>query len=288
MKLKPILTPQELLDTYDNPYLVIVFAGNGEESKKYFEEQHLQGAQYIDLEELYGALGDPKNGGRHPLPTTEEFSKTIQKLGISNDSHIVIYDDKKGANAAARLWWMLRSAGLNNVQVLDGGCPFLRGKLEFPKETGASSKNSVTHPHPLPLKEWLLPMIDIDGIKRLSYDDDALILDVRESGRYRGDFEPIDPIAGHIPSATNLPFLENLDDDGYFKHPNQLRTQFEEVLQSTPSEKTAVHCGSGVTACHTLLAMDYAGLPLPNLYVGSWSEWCRNNQPISTDATINS
>lgn len=206
---------------------------------------------------------DPARGGRHPLPPIGRWTRQLGDWGIDPETHVVIFDDQFGANAAARAWWMLRAVGHERVQVLDGGI----AALELPT-------NDVAPKPPYPASRWLRPTVDLPNVDRTNYK----ILDVRSRERYRGETEPIDPIAGHIPGAHNLPFAENLD-NGRFKSPHALREMYEQFLGDTPIEKLVVHCGSGVTACHTLLALEAAGLHGASLYVGSWSEWCRNDLP---------
>ena len=218
-------------------------------------------------------IDNPKNGGRHPLPKFEDFIKTLGILGIDKNSRVVIYDDKNGANAAARFWWMLRAVGHNNVQVLNGGLqfaenqnyPFVSGEYSYPETEYISE-----------YQDWQLPQIWIDDVKKATQDSDAAIVDVRESPRYNGITEPIDLIAGHIPNAKNFPFIDNLDENGLFKSPEVLKNLYSELFENYNKNKITFHCGSGVTACHSLLALDYAGFEIPNLYVGSWSEWSRN------------
>lgn len=218
-------------------------------------------------------IDNPQNGGRHPLPKFENFIKTLGRLGINRDSQVVIYDDKNGANAAARFWWMLRAVGHTNVQVLNGGLqlaenqkyPFASGEDSYP-ETDYISE----------YQDWQLPQVWIDDVKLATQDSDAVIVDVRESHRYDGITEPIDLIAGHIPNAQNIPFIDNLDENGLFKSPEVLKKLYSELFENYDKSKITFHCGSGVTACHSLLALDYAGFDIPNLYVGSWSEWSRN------------
>ena len=220
---------------------------------------------------------NPADGGRHPLPDVEIFEKTLEKIGLSKNAHIILYDDKNGANASARLWWMLRSTGFEKVQVLNGG---LQTAEKFGIETTAEipvAKNSES----LHLTSWNLPTKNLEDVKFASTNSENAIVDVRENARYNGETEPIDLIAGHIPNAINLPFQNNLDENGLFKSPEILKKYFLKALHDQDSKNIIVHCGSGVTACHTILAMDYAGLPIPNLYVGSWSEWSRNNLEIA-------
>ena len=192
---------------------------------------------------------------------------------------MVVFDDKNGANAAARFWWMLKAVGHQNVQVLDGGLQAAI-KIGYPLST--------TPEKPLPksrytCKEWLLPTVDLPFMDKASADNHYLIIDVRDKERYDGVHEPIDLVAGHIPNAQNIPFSNNLDANGFFLPAEELKEKYEKALEHFDTDNIIVHCGSGVTACHTLLAMAQAGLEIPNLYVGSWSEWSRNDRVIVTE-----
>jgi thiosulfate/3-mercaptopyruvate sulfurtransferase len=239
-----------------------------------FNAGHLEGAVHADLNsQLSGAADpgfDPKHGGRHPLPPIERWTRLLGEWGIGPETPVVIYDEADGSNAAARAWWMLRAVGHTDVSVMDGG--FRAAVARGDRVT--TETPPVTPRDPYPADRWLLPTVDMNEVAQLQ--PGWKILDVRSAPRYRGETEPIDPIAGHIPGAVNLPFAENLDANGLFKSHSELRAQYEALLDGTPPERLIVHCGSGVTACHTLLALDLAGLPGASLYVGSWSEWCRN------------
>ena len=194
-------------------------------------------------------------------------------MGIGPTSHVVVYDDKQGSNAAARFWWMLRAAGHDKVHVLNGG-------LQSAKAAGITMTNVTTVPEKVslyPVKDWQLPLKTMTEVEQASTDDNYLIIDVRDNERYLGLTEPLDPVADHIPNAINLPFKNHLDSKGEFLNPDELGKLYESVLSKFTSEKIIVHCGSGVTACHTILAMAQSGFIIPSLYVGSWSEWCRNH-----------
>lgn len=200
----------------------------------------------------------------------EKFAETLSKLGISEDSHIIVYDDKNGANAAARAWWMLRSFGFENVQVLDGGFQNAEKEgLEF-----SSGEENYEKTELIKKENWLLPALTLEVVENELTNNSSTVIDVRDSYRYNGESEPIDLVAGHIPGAINIPFSENLDENGNFLSPEILKEKYSKLLKDKP-ENLIIHCGSGVTACHTILALDYAGLKTPNLYVGSWSEWSR-------------
>jgi thiosulfate/3-mercaptopyruvate sulfurtransferase len=192
---------------------------------------------------------------------------------------VVIYDACGGGNAAARLWWMLRALGHTRVSVLDGGLQAALGAgLTTTVETTAAAQLP-----PYPATAWLLPLTDADGVEAIRLDPTRKLLDVRSAERWRGENETLDPVPGHIPGSVNLAWNDNLAPDGRFKTPQVLRAQFEALLGAIPPERLTVHCGSGVTACHTLLALELAGLAGATLYVGSWSEWCRSDRPKATN-----
>jgi thiosulfate/3-mercaptopyruvate sulfurtransferase len=243
---------------------------------------HLPGALHAELERHLSTASapghDPARGGRHPLPTVTAFAAQLGAWGIGPDTEVVAYDASGGGNAAARLWWMLRALGHARVAVLDGGLPVaLTAGLTLTEEV--PSVGSIS---PYPMDQWRLPRMDADEVEVLRGDPDRKLLDVRSAERWRGDAEPFDPVAGHIPGSLNLAWNENLGPEGRFKSPELLRTQYESLLNGTPPERLTVHCGSGVTACHTLLALDLAGLPGAALYVGSWSEWCRSGRELGS------
>lgn len=243
-----------------------------------FAAGHLPGAQHADLNRQLSTASDPGHdpamGGRHPLPPLPRFAAQVGAWGIGPATRVVLYDANGGGKAAARLWWMLRALGHEEVFVLDGGLPgALRAGMAL-----TSDLAPVAALGPYPAEGWRLPMVDADEVETIRKDPGRKLLDVRSRERWRGDTEPFDPVAGHIPGALNLPWNENLGPDGCFKRPEALRALYGPLLEGTPPERLAVHCGSGVTACHTLLALEVAGLRGAALYVGSWSEWCRNSR----------
>ncbi len=275
----PIIQASELTKLYKSLDLIIIDVSNGKNAKSNYEKEHLEGALFVDLNtELADIKKDLSIGGRHPLPKIEDFAETLSKLGITPKSHVILYDDQNGANAAARFWWMLKAVGHEKAQVLNGG--FQEAiKLNFP----TSSKIEITSRTALyKVDHWKLPIAAIDEVEEVSQNKNYLVIDVRDVARYNGETEPIDLIAGHIPGAVNIPLTQNLDENGLFLSPEELRIKYEKAFGDIKSQNTIVHCGSGVTACHTLLAIAYAKLEIPKLYVGSWSEWSRNNKPIAT------
>lgn len=278
MKLSPLIEAQELLTLLHHPDVLIFDTSNGPNAKANYDAEHIKGAYYVDLNtQLAEIQTDLANGGRHPLPSPESFAKTLTALGVSKNNHIILYDDKNGSNASARFWWMLTAAGLEKVQVLNGG--FIQAKKNnLPTHSKTEPLRNTNEPYSF--NKWNLPLIEIEEVEKIASLPNYMIIDVRDHERYLGNVEPIDSVAGHIPGAINIPFTENMDANGLFLTREQLRKNYESLLGSIKPENIAVHCGSGVTACHTLLALAYAELPIPKLYVGSWSEWSRNNKTI--------
>lgn len=275
--MNPIITPNQLLEAVQTNAIVLVDATNSPTAFQNYQQSHLQGALFVDVNsQLADIKEDAAKGGRHPLPTVDQFSKTLTDLGVTPETWVVVYDDKNGANAAARFWWMLRSISHQKVQALSGG---IQAAIQagFPTSSAVEVPNKVSS---YPVQNWQLPTIDLEGMDEMIQKDNFLVIDVREPQRFKGETEPIDLVAGHIPGATNIPFTTNLDADGLFLSPEELKEKYQKAFENIPDENRVVHCGSGVTACHTLLAVAVAGLPIPQLYVGSWSEWSRNNREI--------
>ncbi|TDG37058.1 sulfurtransferase [Pedobacter changchengzhani] len=278
--MSPLIQADELLALYKSKNVIIVDVSNGISSKANYQRKHLDTAIFVDLNsQLADVKDDLSNGGRHPLPKIEDFAETLKNIGITAQGHVVIYDDKDGANAAARFWWMLKSIGHEDVQVLNGGFQQaekigfpVNDKVEIPKISG-------TYKH----RGWILPIVEMKEVEQNALKENYTVIDVRENNRYCGRNEPLDLIAGHIPGSINIPFSTNLDEDGLFLTPEKLHMKYEAIINKNSFENVIIHCGSGVTACHTLLAIDYAGLEIPKLYVGSWSEWSRNNKNFATE-----
>ena len=267
MSFPTLVAPGELAPPY-----VLLDARPGAET---FREDHLPGALHADLGRCLSDPGpDPARGGRHPLPAPETWARQLGAWGITPATRVVAYDDACGGNGAARLWWMLKAFGHEPVSVLDGG-------LQAARAEGLAPGENPPPAPPYPEDRWLLPLADLAMVDRLRSDPDWKVLDVRSGPRFRGETEPFDPVAGHIPGAVNLPWQDNLDPDGRMKPAQELRRLYLELLGDTPRGRLVVHCGSGVTACQTLLALEAAGLGGAALYVGSWSEWCRNPLPVA-------
>ena len=283
LTISPVIQASELLKLYKTKDLVLVDVSNGKNAKLNYDKKHLVGALYIDLNTQLAEIKDDLSiGGRHPLPKIENFAQTLSNLGISSKSHVIIYDDKNGANAAARFWWMLKSIGHEKVQVLNGGFQEAE-KVNFPM----SSKTEIIVPTEVyKVTDWKLQIAEMEEVEKVSKNKNHIIIDVRDAERYNGETEPIDLIAGHIPGAINVPLTEHLDENGLFLSPDKLKNKYELLFKSVKSDNIIVHCGSGVTACHSLLAIAYAEMEIPKLYVGSWSEWSRNNKIIEKKTQI--
>lgn len=275
----PIISPEALLQLKNSSGIILVDARAGLHAEENYKNEHLKGARYVDLnKDLATADCNPANGGRHPLPLLEKFYEVLSKLGITTKNHVIIYDDKNGSNAASRFWWMLKAVGHEKVQVLNGGFQAAI-KIGFPVSSEAESFDIAEK---YPVTDWQLSLSNINEVDKARNNPENIVIDVRDKNRFEGLTEPLDLIAGHIPGAVNVPFSENLDENGFYLSAEKLAKKYTEILGTIKPENVIVHCGSGVTACHTLLAMDYAGIPIPQLYVGSWSEWSRNNLPMNT------
>jgi thiosulfate/3-mercaptopyruvate sulfurtransferase len=216
--------------------------------------------------------------GRHPLPDPHTFAAKLGAWGIDNTKQVIAYDDSFGA-MASRLWWLLRWLGHDAVALLDGGLPrWTREGRPLTKDVPVVMPATFT-PH-VRNELW----VDANAVARAVKQDDWLVMDARAEERFNGEVEMIDPVAGHIPGAINLPFEDNLHISGRFSSAQELRDLYEGLMESVPPEHVIQMCGSGVSACHNILAMEHAGLPGAKLYAGSWSEWIRDPaHPVTHD-----
>jgi thiosulfate/3-mercaptopyruvate sulfurtransferase len=239
-------------------------------------EGHIPGALYADLDR---DLASPvtAGSGRHPLPDAGEFCGTLERWGIHPDSQVVAYDQASGA-LAARLWWLLRWLGHTRVAVLDGGLNAWRTAGEVVETAVAEYPASEYRGLPDASKVTTTDEI----VQAIGERRDLRLVDARDPRRFAGETEPIDTVAGHVPGAVNFPFSENVNADGTWKSPDALHRAWERVLGNDTANPVTVMCGSGVTACHLVLAAGIAGFDEPRVYVGSWSEWIRDrSRPIT-------
>lgn len=249
---------------------------NTEYGQQAYTKGHIPGALFLHLDRDLSGPMTGKNG-RHPLPDIAAFAALMGKCGVEPDTQVVAYDNEGGI-FASRLWWMLRWLGHDKVALLDGCLPgWKRAKLPLEIEV-----RPVT-----PVEFVARPMdvqVDTGFVLEHLRAPDMLLIDARGEDRYAGENETLDPVAGHIPGARNRFYFENLDDAGcFFKPVDELRAEFEDILDGRDPKTVVQQCGSGVTACHNLLAMEIAGLSGSKLYAGSWSEWCSDPaRPIAT------
>ena len=230
-----------------------------------YQGGHIPGAVFVDLESVTGKQG----GGRHPLPSVQQFEEEMQRAGVNMNTRVVVYDDATAAPTASRLWFLLGFFGHRAQAVLDGGLQAWASPLETDIPPMQIGDFKAAQPD-------MSRVLDCEAVSALR---GVPLIDARAGERYRGEAEPIDPKAGHIPGARNLPYSENLTPDGRFKSPDELRRQFGAL---GVSDGAVFYCGSGVNATQQLLAMEIAGLPNARLYAGSWSDWSNRDLPVAT------
>ncbi len=279
---KMLVTPEELAAHLDDPTWV-VFDTRHEltdpaRGPAAYAAGHIPGAYFLHVDHDLAGHHTGSNG-RHPLPEPPDLAAKLSERGVAPGTQVVIYDDL-GGNYAVRLWWMLRWLGHDRVALLDGGWPgWLAQKRPVSTAVPAPRSGSFAP------KPTLGATVDASFLQRFSTDPSIRLIDARAAERFRGEQESIDPVAGHIPGAVNRFWKSNLEADGRFKSPEKLRAEFEPVLGGVPAAQVVHSCGSGVTACHNLFAMELAGLGGARLYPGSWSEWCADaSRPVATGA----
>jgi len=251
--------------------------------EEHYRKAHIPGAVYANLDTALSDQGvvepdgthhpheDAASGGRHPLPSREKFAMWLCSVGFANEMQAVVYD-RNGANYCGRLWWMLKWAGHDAVAVIDGGLQAWQaaaGAVTDREEPSRFQSN-------FKLGRELRTLVATETVANRLRGKQQTLIDARATPRFRGEVEPLDPVAGHIPGALNRPFAQNIGPDGRFKPAGQLRAEFEQLLAGRDPATVVHHCGSGVSAIPNVIAMELAGFGPTALYAGSWSEWCRN------------
>lgn len=273
-----LISAEELAALSPNDVLIVDCRhdlADAEKGERDYKAEHIPGAVFAHLDrDLSDLSRTPLGLGRHPLPTEEAFSAVLARLGWRPGLQVVSYDASNGSLAAARLWWLLRLCGVREVAVLDGGYAAWKAAYLPVSQEIPDRKSIQVNVHYDPAQV----VLDHATVANRS---DELLLDARATPRYRGEVEPIDRAAGHVPGAANRPFTDNVQTDGRFKSPAELREAFRAVIGDHAPEQVVHMCGSGVTACHNLLAMEHAGLAGSRLYAPSWSGWISDpSRPI--------
>lgn len=245
-----------------------------DEGFEQYKKSHLPGAHYVHLDNDLSSAIVEGTSGRHPLPTQEAFIQQLRSWGVNDNTQVFVYDDAGGA-IAARAWWLCLWVGHQACAVLNGGFKaWLNQQLPLSTEQPAALAGNAT------IRPTLTQLIQADQV----LDKDRVLLDARAPERYSGEVEPLDKLAGHIPTALNLPFTDNLDNNGSFISADKLKTRFDSVLDQHSVNDVTHYCGSGVTAAHNILAMMHAGIGMSTLYAGSWSEWVQDpSRPTASD-----
>ena len=275
-----LVSTQELSRHLDDPKWVVFDTRHDlmdhAKGRRAYDAGHIPGAYFLDTENDLAGVKTGKNG-RHPLPDVDAFAAKMNERGVGPGVRVVVYDDI-GGNFAVRLWWLLRWLGHDDVALLDGGLPLWQKEgRPMTRETPAPRPgNFVPRPH-------LGDTVDVHFVERFREDPSVKLIDARNAERFAGQNETIDPVAGHVPGAVNRFWQKNLGPDGRFKDPEELRAEFLDLLASNAPGEAVHMCGSGVTSCHNVFAMELAGLPAGRLYPGSWSEWCADSsRPVAT------
>ena len=280
--MKLLVTTEELARHLDDPDWIVIDTRheltNPQTGPRAYAEGHIPGAYFMHVDH---DLSGPKTGktGRHPLPDLQEFAAKLNQRGVGPGKQVVVYDDAAG-NFAVRLWWMLRWLGHDKVALLDGGIPlWVKEGRPVTKEVPPPRKGAfVPRPH-------LGGTVDVHYVDRFRESPGIRVVDARNAERFAGKAEPVDPVAGHVPGAINRFWQKNLDAQGRLKEATALRAEFDALLAGTDPAQVVHMCGSGVTACHNIFAMELAGLSGSKLYPGSWSEWCADpSRPVATES----
>jgi thiosulfate/3-mercaptopyruvate sulfurtransferase len=263
-----LISADELASAPDDVVLLDVrWKLGGPSGRPEYLKGHIPGAMYVDLETELAAHGAPTDG-RHPLPPLVKLQEAARRWGVRHDRPVVVYDDWMNM-AAARAWWLLRWAGVEDVRILDGALGAWTGPLE--------TDDVVPEPSDIELRPGGRPTLELDEVA--AFAQRGVLLDARAAERFRGEVEPIDPKAGHIPGARSAPTTENLGPDGRFLAPDALRERFA-ALGADGSQPVGVYCGSGVSAAHEIFALELAGVDAA-LYGGSWSQWSHHDLPVA-------
>jgi thiosulfate/3-mercaptopyruvate sulfurtransferase len=281
MYINTLVSTDDLAKHLDDPRWIVFDCRftltDPEAGRRAYQAGHIPGARYAHLDEDLSSPILPGQTGRHPLPNPETLSRKLYEWGVGVNRQVVVYDDSFGA-MAVRMWWLLRWLGHPGVALLDGGYPkWTREMRPVTTELPAVEKGNCVC---LPERSLV---VEVAEVETAMTDAERLILDARPDRRFTGEYEPLDPVAGHIPGSINWSFEENLDIDGTFMPPEALRENYQALLKGRAPHQVIHTCGSGVTACHNLLAMEVAGLPGSKLYPGSWSEWILDpSRPVAT------
>jgi len=280
MRFTTVVSTEQLAQHLDDPDWVIFDCRftltNTEAGKSAYQQGHIPGARYVHLDDDMSSAVTPTSG-RHPLPGIQIFADKLSRWGVDSSKQVVVYDDSFGS-MAVKMWWLLRWLGHDNVALLDGNWPkWVRQKLpvttELPKIIPA---NFVAHVR----DELLVDTVEVDFARR---ERCSVLIDARPEQRFAGEREPLDKVAGHIPGAINWVYEENLDFDGTYLPADELKEAYLKLMHGLKPQQVIHTCGSGVTACHNMLAMEIAGLHGSKLYAGSWSEWITDpSRPVAT------
>ena len=280
MRFTTVVSADQLAQHLDDPSCVVFDCrftlSNAEAGKLAYQQGHIPGARYVHLDDDMSSQVTPTSG-RHPLPDVQQFSEKLSNWGVDAGKQVVVYDDSFGS-MAVKMWWLLRWLGHNNVALLDGGLPkWIKQKLPVTTELPVIVPAKFI---PQVQEDMVVDAAEVDRVRR---ERCGLVIDARPEQRFSGEREPLDKVAGHIPGAVNWVFEENLDFDGTYLPADELREAFLNLLKGVNPGNVIHSCGSGVTACHNMLAMEIAGLPGGRLYAGSWSQWITDpSRPVAT------